>query len=278
MRVIQAHRNTPKTNNKPVIKIVLITAVILFALVFFYTRKSILISRPVTIISKTQSEQANRYKKENLTDLEFVELLQSVVLPNTKPILKTPEFTNDQQANQRIQKIVESRGFRLTSVPSFGSLAPITEDKPYQLQPLADNAWREMKDEASRANIPLSITRSFESVEEHQSKFFGALEQQQIDIAKLASGQADNQIVQIIYEVDPPGFSWLHSGYGIALGCGSGKQDFRTTTCYKWLSENSYLNARRFGWVPQMLAGDHSNNLGTRANRFVWVGIEAPTR
>lgn len=271
MRVIQAPRKT-KTH-KPTKRTtwwIFATIILIPVIVGVYVLRTNNLNDVSASLVIAQSLQNNVTKKQNYTEQEFVKLLQSSRLPNTKPIVYTPQFTSNEQANSRIKQIIESRGFKLTNVPK----ADISNNNPGKevvLQPLARRALNDLIDDAHKNNTPLIAIKGEVSVDESKSLFAEAIVNQGIQVQQIIDGSADNQILKIIGEVDPPGYSWLHTGYGVVFSCGNGVQDFQTTTCYKWLSTDNYANAKRFGWIP-ILVGTDQSMTKARLNQFYWLG------
>ncbi len=271
MRVIQAPRKTKTSKQtKRTIWWIFATIILIFVIVGVYVFKAIKYNDGSASLVNAQSSNDNVAKKQNYTEQEFVKLLQSSRLPNTKPIVYTPQFTSNEQANSRIKQIIESRGFKLTNVPK-ADLSNNNSDKKVVLQPLARRALNDLIDDAHKNNTPLIAIKGEVSVDESKSLFTGAISHQGIQAQQIINGSADNQILKILGEIDPPGYSWLHTGYGVGFSCGNGVQDFQTTTCYKWLSTDNYANAKRFGWIP-ILVGTDQSMTKARLNIFYWIG------
>lgn len=271
MRVIQTPRKTKRlSSNRTTTWLALTSVIIVFGISVIFVARRMMSTNSSANQVNAQSLQNNVTKKQNYTEQEFVNLVQNSPRPNTKPIINAPEFTTNEQANNRINQIIESRGFKLTSVPRV-DISNGQEDSRVVLQPLAKQALDDLINEAIKNNIPLVTTKGEVTVEESKNTFADYIERRGISTQQIIDGSADNQIVELISEIDPPGYSWLHSGYGVVLGCGSGVQDFQTTTCYRWLSINNYANIKRFGWIPILIGNDQSLTK-SRSNQLYWIG------
>ncbi len=211
---------------------------------------------------------------------DFKILYESIAYPNTQHLLQPPEITGNLEADNRIRTIALSRGYVLRSVP----VAPIEKSNEPDLasdgllQQKALAAWGELKSAAHEAGIPLKLNSGYRSVEMQRQLFLGRLRALNVTTSQIARGQADSQVVEVLSRAAIPGYSRHHTGYTIDLLCGTAVQAFETTTCFKWLSQDNYINAKKFGWIPSY--PENTNNQGPEPEswEYVWVGKNAVLR
>lgn len=208
---------------------------------------------------------------------EFKKLYENIAYPNTQLLLRPPVITGNEAADNRIRTIALSRGYALRSVP----VAPIektnepglgTDDL---LQQKARESWIKLKDAAAADGIPLKLNSGYRSVEMQRQLFVSRLRATGATNAQIASGTADAAVVATLTVTAIPGYSRHHTGYTIDLLCGNAVQAFETTRCFKWLSENNYLNAKKSGWVPSYPEGANNQGPEPESWEYVWVGTQA---
>lgn len=103
--------------------------------------------------------------------------------------------------------------------------------------------------------------------------FLSRLRASGVSTAQIANGQADSQIVTVLSQAAIPGYSRHHTGYTVDFVCANGTQTFETTTCFKWLSADNYLNAKKYGWIPSYPDGANQQGPEPEPWEYVWVGV-----
>lgn len=57
------------------------------------------------------------------------------------------------------------------------------------------------------------------------------------------------------------------------FGCNSDNLvNFKTTSCFTWISKNNYENAKRFGIIPSYPSGASNQGPNPEEWEYVWVG------
>lgn len=275
----------PKANK---IKLIIVGMVMIISLVSFIAKESInsrfnqqtQIDRANQVLAKhynnKNADNSTPIKLKNYFDDDFLNLYNSVAFPNTQVISRAPIITGNKVADERIITIAKSRGYAISSIP----LVPIDNitnndiSSNRLLQPLALEAWQKIKQSAEEDGIPLKLEYGFRSIESQRDLFLVKLYATGITDSQIAQGQADSQVVEVLNNVEVPGFSRHHTGYAGDFGCANGVQSFKTTTCYKWLTVDNYRNAKQFGWIPS-----HPNEVTKSSTvpepwEFVWVGAQ----
>jgi LAS superfamily LD-carboxypeptidase LdcB len=186
-----------------------------------------------------------------------------------------PEITGNVKADERIRTIALSRGYVLRSVPvasinKTGEPRVTTDDL---LQEKAYTAWQSLKAAAKADGIPLQFNSGYRSVEMQRELFLGRLSASGVSYSQIANGGADNAVVSVLKQAALPGYSRHHTGYTIDLVCANGTQSFEVTTCFKWLSDDNYRNAKKHGWIPSYPDGADEQGPEPEPWEYVWVGL-----
>lgn len=178
-------------------------------------------------------------------------------------ITQKPFIRGEPDVDERIQNIAERRGYKLRYEATCRCF-----------QSVANNAWIKMKNAASsEAGLNLVLVSSFRSVADQRSIFLNQISGWSNQ--DIAEGRADEAINNILVTRSIPGYSKHHTGYTIDLGCNSNNLiNFENTPCYRWISENNYYNAKRFGYIPSYPRGATNQGPDPEAWEYVWVGEE----
>lgn len=111
-------------------------------------------------------------------------------------------------------------------------LVAMTADGRLKLRPAAAEKFQQMKDDAQRDGVNLTLISGFRTIEEQQYLFFEVKEQRAQDTTKRAEVSA------------PPRYSEHHTGYAIDIGDGNVpatnlSQNFENTAAFQWLQNNA---------------------------------------
>lgn len=207
----------------------------------------------------------------------FKKLYNAARYPNTQQFDTLPDITGDYAADSRIRQLAEARGYKPSSIPESNI---VKTGEPYLseddlMQPLALMAWKKMKAAAKTDGLDLRITSAYRSPEFQRDLFLTRLYGQEINIASINSGMVDAEIVQVLSRAAIPGYSRHHTGYTMDLSCGNvGLENFKSTACYAWLSNNNYQHAKEFGWIPSYPEEANQQGPEPEAWEYIWVGTE----
>jgi LAS superfamily LD-carboxypeptidase LdcB len=257
-----------------IFSVVLIIVVIAAGSLYAWRQRS---KRP---ISESVNKQTAEHQMPAQNSAEyFVQLADTVELPNLTPVTDPPFITNDQAADEHIQALAEKRGYRLQPLPN----SDLIDLEAVRVQEPVVKPWQELKLAAQKeAGISLVIISGYRSVETQRVIFLNQLDLQAREEInrpftndEIAKGQADSVIDKILSEYSIPGYSGHHTGYSLDIeDTSSGKpfDEFEDTAGFAWISKNDYQNARRFGFIPGYPIG--ASNLGPDAEpwEFIWVG------
>jgi zinc D-Ala-D-Ala carboxypeptidase len=209
---------------------------------------------------------------------QFKDLYRSVLptYPNTEAFPEAPLITGNIEADKRIRTIAERRGFQLTRIPVT---ALVKTDEPRLrgqaddlLQPLAYQAWLDIKKAAKDDNVPLSLMSAYRSPEWQRALFMERLLAKGVSVEQIAAGYSDAAIESTLTVTAIPGYSRHHAGYTVDFWCEDGSGVFANSTCFRWLNETNYINAKRFGWIPSYPDGADAQGPEPEPWEYVWVG------
>jgi D-alanyl-D-alanine carboxypeptidase len=207
---------------------------------------------------------------------EFRQLYLSVAYPNTQQIQKSINITGNDEADARIRKLAEERGYKQTSIPQ-GAIVKIDEprlENDNLLQPLAAEGWEKLKAAAKNESIPIAIISAYRSPEWQRDLFLSRLLINGITPAQIAAGIQDNAINNALSSAAVPGYSRHHTGYTIDLWCEDGSSAFLNSVCFEWIKKDNYLKAKESGWVPSYPEGADDQGPEPEPWEYVWVGTD----
>lgn len=208
---------------------------------------------------------------------DFKNLIQSLAYPNTQLFTQPPVITGDIQADNRIRKLAEARGYEMTSLPVMSIVR--TDQAIYGendlLQPLANEAWLAIKEAADENSIPLTILAGYRSAESQRELFLERLFAKGISVKQIADGKADAAVKSTLEMTAVPGYSRHHTGYTVDFRCEDGSPNFGSSKCFTWLNANNYEQAKEFGWIPSYPAESDEQGPEPEPWEYVWVGHEA---
>ncbi len=175
---------------------------------------------------------------------------------------KAPSITGNRAFDQRIVDIAVSRGYQFRGSP----LDALGRYQGFRLQRSAIDDLVAMQEAmADEAGVTLQLTSAYRSVSRQRTLFLGRLD-----------GRSDAAINQTLTLAAPPGFSKHHTGYAIDVSSqGLAGPAFRQSTAWAWLTENTYENAMRFGWIPSYPDGASGQGPEPEPWEWVWIGRDA---
>lgn len=284
MRIIEPHKKIKRRRRRKNLSLVfIILAVLAIGAVYVYSRLPEEAARvaeqqpeDIPYQSKQEAEiNPETAKFKYFSGNDFLKLYDSIAYPNTQVMQTPPEITGNPKADERIRTIALSRGYVLRSVPvasinKTGEPRVTTDDL---LQEKALSAWQLLKAAAKEDGIPLQFNSGYRSIEMQRELFLERLNASGASYGQIANGSADSAVVSVLLQAALPGYSRHHTGYTIDLVCANGVQSFETTTCFKWLSDNNYLNAKKHGWIPSYPEGADNQGPEPEPWEYVWVGL-----
>ncbi len=170
--------------------------------------------------------------------------------------------------------MAEARGYHLTSIP-VQAIVKINEpllNGDDLLQPLAAQAWSDIKASAKKAGYPLTLISAYRSPEYQRNLFTQRLYAHGVTADQVAAGKADAAVQDTLSHAAVPGYSRHHTGYTVDMWCDDKSTSFLTSSCYRWISVSNYQNAKENGWIPSYPAGTSDQGPEPEPWEYVWVG------
>lgn len=207
---------------------------------------------------------------------DFKRIWENTNPPNIERITKAPHITGNAKADERIQNIALSRGYQL-QINATGKLAFVDGEA---VQPNLADDWNKLLSAARTEGVEPFITSGYRSIEDQRSIFlrrFNAAGGNKVSLDQVANGDVDDIINGVLQTSSIPGFSRHHSGYAIDLGDRRTLQtfhDFNRSPSYRWLSDDNFSNAKKFGFIPSYPEDGENQGPEPEPWEFIWVGTE----
>jgi LAS superfamily LD-carboxypeptidase LdcB len=207
-----------------------------------------------------------------LTGEDFKNLYDNYQYEHVGSIAVAPEITGNVQADIQIRTIAESRGYKLRPEATEVYLKSTLGQK---LQSKAKDDFLRLQTAGNEAlESEIILASGYRSIERQREIFLNSIAD--ISVVKIISGEADQEINNILITRSIPGYSKHHTGYTVDIGCGNYLLDysFADTKCFDWLAENNYENAKRFGFIPSYPENSGKQGPEPEPWEYVWVGEE----
>ena len=247
---------------------------------------------PKEVIQKVQEKSEENPEpsprpKENaqpsikvLTSNDFHNILLSHTFENTTPGKVEMSATGNFEADARINQIAQRRGFQLW--PQADESKLVDYNSNIKLQPQVKTAFIQMQEAAKKEGVILGLVSGYRTQLDQNLIFkprYEALEMAELGgnytAEELARGEGDDLLYRIMSMTAPPGYSRHHTGYTVDLSDLSPDNTtsvFKGSKAFKWLSDNNYANARKFGFIPSYPEGLVNVGPQPEAWEYVWVG------
>jgi D-alanyl-D-alanine carboxypeptidase len=200
---------------------------------------------------------------------EFHELFNGLLLPNTIPIINSPEITGDVNADEYISNLAEKRGYSLRSIPS----SDLATYQGIKLQKLLIADWKELAEAAKKDGFNIKIRSGYRSISSQRRLFVEQLSTLGLSNSEIASGNFEQAISDILKFVAPPGYSRHHHGYTIDV-YDPEVAVFEYSPVYSWIKANNFENAKIHGFIPSYPEGVDNQGPDPEPWEFVWANRE----
>ena len=280
MRILEPHHlQSAKTRKRRLSsknwRKILILAVLAGTVAYVRFGQAVRDKTAVSGVHTEVSAPAGQPRLRQFSPDEFKAAYNSRSYPNTEPIETPPEITGNEEADARIRRIAEKRGYKLSAVPVSSIIKtgePALEGDDL-IQPNALLAWQKLKTAADKDGIPLKMTSAYRSIDYQRALFVRRLTAAGVNVARVLEGYADDEVETVLTRAALPGYSRHHTGYTIDLSCnGVGLESFKDTICFEWLSRKNYENTKRAGWVPSYPQGVNGTGPEAESWEYIWVG------
>ncbi len=285
MRIVnpgQFEKSSQKSSNvsRKIFATILLLIFVLSGLFLYANKKDNLVpaDTPTQQVGGAELSSLNNITENTQTGFrqfngnEFRLLSDNFSSPTLKKIETAPGITGNDIADGRIRKIAENRGYKLRSIPVEESLKlhrniPIEADV---VQPLID-----LESASRQAGYNLVLVSGYRSVKEQKDLFLDRLTEEGININDVASGNADQEIENVLVKAAIPGYSKHHTGYTVDFFCeGFEFENFKNSTCHTWLSANNFEIAKTYGFIPSYPLDADVQGPDPEAWEYVWVGVD----
>jgi hypothetical protein len=170
-------------------------------------------------------------------------------------------ITGNSSLDSRIWDLAFARGYEMRPTAIESNL--VSKDG-LLMQPLAAQAWGDLKAAAKDAGYSLWAKSAYRSVATQRSIFNRRL-----------LGTSDSSINATLAYHSVPGTSRHHTAYTLDITLpGRELWQFKGTAAYTWLTKDNYYNAKRFGFVPSYPPGVGSQGPNPEPWEFVYVGLD----
>ncbi len=240
-------------------------------------------AQPKQEIDPAQGSAKPQTNFKNLTPNDFHQILLDHIFENTKSGGDLLSATGLAAADERINQIAQSRGFQRWPEAAEDQLVEVKPN--IKLLPKAKQAFLEMVEAAKKDQVVISLNSGYRSQSDQNSIFqprYQALEFAELGgnytPEELSKGEGDDLLNRIMTVTAPPGYSRHHTGYTVDLvdlSPDNTSQNFKNSKAAKWLSQNNFANARRFGFIPSYPEGLDGVGPQPEAWEYVWVGDAA---
>lgn len=224
--------------------------------------------------SSLSSSQKSIIQKsiQNFTGLEFKNLYNNYIYQFVGPVANQAVVFGDLSADGYIAEKAEARGYFRRAQAEEGRLEIV--ENAQRLQPEAKQAFLELKNNALKSGINLTLVSGYRSVEDQKAIFINRFGNQNLSL--IVNGSLDGQLETVLNTTSVPGYSRHHTGYTFDLGCNSIElTTFKNTPCYAWLSANNYNQAKIVGLIPSYPEGAESQGPEPEEWEYVWVGLDS---
>lgn len=240
-----------------------------------YAEFSIFIEQEIAklkVVNKEDIIKTELKQFKTFTPDELYNLYENYDYAFVNDVVKEINLTSVEEVDNYIEKKAQERGYKKRNIAQETRLESVDGQL---LQPEARESFQRMKLAAAKDGINLVLVSGFRSPAA-QKRIFSNLFSDLYSGEQILSGSTDVALDKVLSTSSIPTYSKHHTGYTIDLGCASRElTTFKNTTCFRWLSENNYLNAKKFGYIPSYPSGvSYKQGPNPEEWEYVWIGTE----
>ena len=220
----------------------------------------------LTTTTSPRKTTKKEYPMSKINKSEFNQLSEKSNLPNLKTISgPPPSITGKSDVDERIREIATNRGYQRQPEPSNVDKLILAEGDRHYLQPQAARAYKMLKYAAAADGCTISLVSAHRN-HDQQRKIF---------LSGINAPYSNEDVFNRLKTISIPGFSKHHTGYAIDVCEGDFMfEKFVNTASYKWLANNDYANARKYGWIPSYPPGVSNQGPDPEPWEFIYVGLK----
>lgn len=234
----------------------------------------------VTAIARNVATDESLGGLIDFAPIAFKVLFDETNLADTRNIDNRPAIFGDAEADAKIQSLAETRGYILRS--EYTGETQAVNGFPVASQIVDD--WEALEAAAEAAGHDLDVTSGLRGIESQRDIFTSRLTTacanelgSDCSFDQIKNGEVDDIIDSVLQTTSIPGYSRHHSGYTVDIqhtGQGALEQ-FAGTDGYRWISEDNFANAKRFGFIPSYPDGVERQGPDPEPWEYVWVGRDS---
>lgn len=268
----RGHKRSSKSKKRKLFNISILLIVVIAIIVFFLSKDT---EAPAPEQNNQQSVETTNNQPKNLrifSGQEFSDLYNSFAYPNTQAISEESPITGNVNADKVIRDLAVTRGYKIRSAPVTNNFVEVSKDMLLQQRAAVD--WLKMQEAASKEGHDIGLSAAYRSAEDQRTIFNTRIGS--IPLSSIASQKSNQAINNVLKTTAVPGYSRHHTGYTVDIVCNTDvNKKFENSKCFKWLSDNNYLNAKMYGWIPSYPDGAGLQGPDPESWEYVWVGIDA---
>lgn len=186
--------------------------------------------------------------------------------PNTVWLAQPPSIYGNQNIDKHIRSVAEGRGYRKNPVNTRGA----TE---------ISNRFETMRSAAAASGVRFKFTSGFRSPDKQRQIFTGKFNAQcqarygrNCRESEITSGKVNDLLHKVLKLSSIPGYSSHHTGWVVDIGDNNGPFIKQGSAAFKWLSENNYWRAKKYGFGPRYPIGASSQGPDPEVWEFYYAG------
>lgn len=220
---------------------------------------------PARAEASRSSDGPENYK--TFSAQEFVKLWWDIQpRPNTRWLPQPPSIYGNGNIDRHIRKVAEGRGYRQNPVNTRGAFE-------------ISNQFEAMRSAAASNGVRFKFTSGYRSPDRQRQIFtskFNAQCQARYNRncreAEITSGKVNDLLHRVLKLSSIPGYSSHHTGWVVDIGDNNGPFIKQNSAAFKWLSENNYWRAKKYGFGPRYPIGATSQGPDPEVWEFYYAG------
>lgn len=206
---------------------------------------------------------------QEFTPNQYRDILNHVVYDESVSVTDQQLITGNEEVDSYIINKAQERGYKQRVQINVTTLAEYSNIK---ISTKIKDSLDSLIKSALEVGHSIETLSGYRSIEDQKfifnSRYLGGK-----DTASVESGLYDAEIDRVLETTAPPGMSKHHSSYTVDFAKeGVFFTEFKNTDSFKWLSENNYENAKKFGFVPSYPEGADDQGPNPEAWEYTYVG------
>ncbi len=213
---------------------------------------------------------------KTFTASNFLNLSDETITLEEKPVNTT---LYSLEADKRIYKLAFERGYKYRI---SAQLKDLTGTNELDLNIEARSQLQNLVTAGSLDGVVFKLVSGYRDEGLQKTIFTSRLQQEcrkflarDCKAEDIVAGKVDNAIEEVLKTSSVPGTSKHHTGLTIDINeNGIPLTSFKDTKSYRWISEDNYFNAKRFGFVPSYPTGGEKMGPDPEPWEYIYVGVD----